>query len=60
MEECERCGESVIRDAKDAHAAIVLRDVFDKPIDGVVGIGGFVCRFGIGEVHVGGEVEGAF
>src|SRR4051794_16689742 len=43
----DRAGGGVktrIRDAVEADAAVVVWDVFDHPVDGVVGIGRFVDR----------------
>ena len=42
-----------IRDPENASPSIVIRDVFDQPVDGVIGIGSFVNRTGLGAVARG-------
>ena len=57
MEESEGGSESVVGDAINANAAIVLRNVFDEPVDGVVSVGSLIGGLGIGEIHLRGEVK---
>jgi hypothetical protein len=59
VKKSESGGEAVIGDTKDADAAVVMRNVFDEPFNCVVGISGFVGGFGVGEIDLGGKVEGA-
>ena len=42
MEQGERGGKAVVGDAEDADAAVVVGYVLDEPVDGVIGVGGFV------------------
>src|SRR5262250_1904158 len=40
-----RCIKAWIRDAPDTNAAIVVGYVLNQPVNGVVGVGGFVALF---------------
>src|ERR1039457_2088735 len=40
-------GPTVVGGSGDAGAAVVVGDVFDEPVDGVPGVGGFVDAFRI-------------
>ncbi len=53
-------GEAAVGDSVDAHFAVVVGDVFDEPVHGVVSIVGFVGLLGIVGVVLRGEEEGAF
>jgi hypothetical protein len=53
-------GEAAVGDSVDAQFAVVVGDVFDEPIHGVVSIVGFVGLFWIFGVVLRGEEKGAF
>ncbi len=59
MQQSERRGEPVVGDSVDAHFAVVVGDVFDEPVHGVVGIVGFVGLLGILRVVLRGEQKNA-
>ena len=56
MDERHQRQEAVVGDAEDADLAVGLGNVLDQPVDGVVGVGGFVDGGGVvraveGAVH---------
>src|ERR1700733_11173324 len=60
VQQRQGCCEPVVGDSIDAHLAVVVGDVFDEPVHGVVGIVGFVRLLGILGVVLRGEEKGAF
>src|ERR1700756_5504398 len=53
-------GEPVVGDSIDAHFSIIVGDIFNQPVHGVVGIVGFVGLLRILGVVLRGEEKGAF
>jgi hypothetical protein len=51
VEKGECGGKTGIGNTKHADVTIVIRDIFHKPVDGVVGVAGLVGGLGIVEVH---------
>ena len=60
MQESQGGGQAQIGNAVDPHAAIVLRDVPDEPINCVVCVRGLVNCFRISGIDLGGEKKRAF
>ena len=60
MEQRQPCRQPVVRHAVDAYFAVVVRHIFNQPLDRVVGVIGFVGLFGIVCIVSRGHQEHAF
>ena len=60
MQQRKRGRKTVVGDAHHADFSVVVRDVFDQPIDGIVGVSRFVGGFRVSEIDPGCKIEFAF
>src|SRR5690242_14910936 len=52
MQQSHRRGESIIGNSIDAHLTVVVRDIFDQPVDRVISVGCLVHGIRVLKVHV--------